>query len=118
MATLNIPTLAGFASTVIFAASTLPMLIKAHRSRDLASYSLGNIVLGNLGNAVHSIYVYSMPPGPLWLLHTFYVVSTALMLGWYLRYGLRRPTHTAAARMGGSPDAVSARVLLASPHPR
>jgi hypothetical protein len=118
MATLNVPTLAGLASTVIFAASTMPMLIKAYRSRDLASYSLGNIVLANPGNAVHSIYVYSLPPGPLWLLHTFYLVSTALMLGWYLRYGLRGPTHTAAARMGGSPDAASARALLASPHLR
>jgi hypothetical protein len=118
MATLNVPTLAGLTSTVIFAASTLPMLIKAYRSRDLASYSLGNIVLANLGNLVHSIYVYSLPPGPLWLLHTFYLVSTALMLAWYLRYGLRRPTHTAAARMGESPDAVSARVLLASAHLR
>jgi hypothetical protein len=27
------------------------------------------------------------------LLHTFYLASTALMLGWYLRYGLGKPTH-------------------------
>jgi len=49
--------------------------------------------------------VYSLPPGPIWLLHTFYLVSSALMLGWYLRYGPRQPAHSAAARMGGSPDA-------------
>jgi hypothetical protein len=104
MAVLSLPTLAGLASTVIFAASTLPMLVKAYRSRDLASYSLGNIALANLGNAVHSVYVYSLPPGPIWLLHTFYLVSSALMLGWYLRYGRRKPAHS-AARMGGSPDA-------------
>jgi len=36
------------------------MLVKAYRSRDLASYSLGNIALANLGNAVHSVYVYSL----------------------------------------------------------
>ena len=36
-AVLSLPTLAGLASTVIFAASTLPMLVKAYRSRDLAS---------------------------------------------------------------------------------
>ena len=114
----SVPTLAGLASTVIFAASVLPMLVKAYRSRDLASYSLGNIALANLGNAVHSIYVYSLPPGPLWLLHTFYLLSTGFMLAWYLRYGLRQPTHTAAARMGGSADAADARALLASPHPR
>src|SRR5262249_13367073 len=86
-------------------ASTLPMLVKAYRSRDLASYSLGNIALANLGNAVHAVYVYSLPPGPIWLLHTFYLASSALMLGWYLRYGLRKPAHSAAARMGGSPGA-------------
>ena len=82
MAMVSLPTLAGLTSTVIFAASTLPMLLKAHRTRDLASYSLGQIALANVGNAVHSIYVYSLPPGPIWMLHTFYLASTALMLGW------------------------------------
>ena len=91
MSTLSVPVLAGAASTLIFAVSTLPMLVKAYRSKDLSSYSLGNIGLANLGNAVHSVYVYSLPPGPIWALHSFYLVSSALMLGWYLRYGLRRP---------------------------
>lgn len=82
----NVPILAGVASTIIFAASTLPMLVKARRTRDLSSYSLGNILLANAGNLVHSVYVFSLPPGPLWVLHSFYLVSTALMLTWYLRY--------------------------------
>ena len=86
---LSIPLLAGSVSTVIFAMSTLPMLIKAGRTRDLRSYSLGNILLANLGNAVHSIYVFSLPAGPIWVLHGFYLVSTGLMLVWYLRY--RKP---------------------------
>lgn len=116
MAMVSLPTLAGIASTVIFAASTLPMLVKAYRSRDLRSYSLGNIVLANVGNSVHSIYVYSLPPGPVWLLHSFYLVSTALMLGWYLRYTLRKSTHEATHEMGGSPDAATAGRFLASPH--
>jgi hypothetical protein len=30
-------------------------------------------------------------------------IPDALMLGWDLRYGLGKPTHSAAARMGGSP---------------
>jgi uncharacterized protein with PQ loop repeat len=118
MAMTSLSTLAGFASTAIFAASMLPMLAKAYRSRDLASYSFGNIVLANVGNAVHSVYVYSLPPGPVWLLHSFYLVSTALMLCWYLRYVLRKSTHDPALRMGGSPDAEAARAFLASPHPR
>jgi hypothetical protein len=86
MATSGIAVLAGITSTVIFAASTLPMLVKAWRTRDLASYSRGNIVLANVGNAVHSVYVFSLPPGPIWLLHSFYLVSSALMLVWWLRY--------------------------------
>ena len=48
------------------------MLVKAYRTRDLSSYSLGNILLANVGNAVHSVYVFSLPPGPLWVLHSFY----------------------------------------------
>jgi hypothetical protein len=114
MSTLDVPTLAGLTSTLIFAVSTLPMLTKAYRSRDLASYSLGNIVLANVGNGVHSVYVFSLPPGPIWALHSFYVVSTGLMLGWYLRYGLRRSTHGLRERLGGSPDAAPTPSLLAS----
>jgi hypothetical protein len=102
---ISFPTLAGLAATVIFVASTLPMLVKAYRSRDLASYSLGNIALANLGNAVNSVYVYSLPPGPIWLLHTFYLVSSALMLGWYLRYGRRQAARSSAARTGESSNA-------------
>jgi hypothetical protein len=99
--------LAGITSTVIFAASTLPMLAKAHRTRDLSSYSLGNMLLANLGNAVHSVYVFSLPPGPIWVLHGFYLVSTSMMLVWFIRYGGRvpEPTHALAAQMRLSPDA-------------
>ena len=82
----NLPIIAGTASTLIFAASTLPMLVKAYRTRDLSSYSLGNILLANVGNAVHSVYVFSLPAGPLWVLHSFYLTSTAMMLAWFLRY--------------------------------
>jgi uncharacterized protein with PQ loop repeat len=83
---MNVPLAAGVVSTVIFALSAMPMLVKAVRTKDLSSYSLGNIVLANTGNLVHSVYVFSLPPGPIWGLHTFYLVSTALMLFWYLRY--------------------------------
>lgn len=83
---ISLAVIAGATSTIIFAASALPMLIKAYRTKDLASYSCGNIVMANTGNVVHSVYVYSLPPGPIWLLHTFYLVTTAMMLVWYLRY--------------------------------
>ena len=114
MSTLSMPTLAGLASTVIFAVSTLPMLAKAYRSRDLSSYSFGNIALANVGNAVHSVYVLSLPPGPIWALHAFYVVSSGLMLGWYVRYGLGCHPHRPPEGMGRSPDALPSAGLLAS----
>jgi len=96
----SLPVLAGIVSTVIFAASALPMLAKAYRTRDLSSYSLGNILLANVGNAVHSVYVLSLPPGPLWVLHAFYVTSTALMLTWFIRYRGVAARRTAAPALG------------------
>lgn len=83
---MNIPILAGAISTVLFAVSMLPMLLKAARTRDLTSYSLGNLTLCNVANVAHSIYVFNMPVGPIWLLHSFYVVASGLMLAWYLSY--------------------------------
>ena len=80
MAIDSIAILAGTASTVLFAASVLPMLVKAARTRDLTSYSRGNLVLANVGNAVHSVYVAQLPAGPIWALHSFYVLTSALML--------------------------------------
>jgi uncharacterized protein with PQ loop repeat len=85
----NLPVIAGAISTTIFALSTLPMLFKAFRTKDLSSYSLGNILLANMGNVVHSVYVFSLPSGPIWLLHSFYLVTTGLMLLGYLRYEYR-----------------------------
>jgi hypothetical protein len=72
--------LAGTVSTVLFVISYLPMLARAGRTRDLSSYSPGSLVTANLGNVVHSLYVFSLPAGPLWFLHSFYLVTTALML--------------------------------------
>jgi uncharacterized protein with PQ loop repeat len=85
----NLSVIAGTISTTIFAASTLPMLLKAFKTRDLRSYSLGNILLANAGNLIHSVYVFHLPAGPIWALHSFYLFTTALMLLWYLRYQWR-----------------------------
>jgi uncharacterized protein with PQ loop repeat len=86
---MNIPVLAGSISTGLFMASVLPMLIKAWRTKDLKSYSLGNLVTSNVANLVHSVYVASLPFGPVWALHGFYLIATALMLIWALRYRRR-----------------------------
>lgn len=87
---VSLPVIAGAISTVLFTLSMLPMLVKAARTKDLSSYSLGSIALSNLGNAIHSVYVFHLPLGPIWVLHSFYLVSTALMLAWYVRYAAAR----------------------------
>lgn len=85
----NLPVVVGAISTAIFVLSTLPMLVKAFKTKDLRSYSLGNILLSNMGNVIYSVYVFHLPPGPIWLLHSFNLVTTGLMLVWYLRYEWR-----------------------------
>jgi hypothetical protein len=100
----SVPVLAGSISTAIFIASTLPMLLKAARTKDLTSYSLGNIVLANIGNLTYAVNVFSLPIGPVWALHGFHLCATGLMLFWYLRHaGPPHPRRTddspAAARM-------------------
>jgi uncharacterized protein with PQ loop repeat len=115
----SVAVLAGTVSTVLFALSTLPMLIKAARTRDLASYSRGNMVLANVGNAVHSIYVFQLPAGPIWVLHSFYLISSALMLFWHLRYA-RRPARTAVSPIppAGEPSRVASEREAGSEHRR
>ena len=86
----SVPTLAGALATLVFAVSTLPMLGKAVRSRDLTSYSTGNLVLANVGNAIYSVYVFQLPLGPIWFLHGFYLLSSGLMLFWSRRFRTAR----------------------------
>lgn len=88
---MNLPVLAGTLSTVLFAVGMLPMLVKAARTRDLASYSPGNLILSNVANAVHSVYVFNLPAGPIWALHFAYVLASGLMLVWWIRYGHAAP---------------------------
>jgi hypothetical protein len=96
----SLPVIAGIASTIIFAASTLPMLVKAYRTRDLSSYSLGNMLLANVGNVVHSVYVVSLPPGPVWVLHGFYPISPRRMLVWSRRCRARGALRTDQPALG------------------
>ena len=114
----TVPMLAGMVSTAVFVGSVLPMLHKALRTRELSSYSFGNIALANLGNAVHSIYVFHLPPGPIWVLHTFYLVSSALMLYWYLR-GRRgsREAPPADLRSPAVADVLRPSDQVLDPHP-
>jgi uncharacterized protein with PQ loop repeat len=77
---------AGSISSLLFMTANIPMLVKAYRTRNLRSYSLSNIVLINVGNVLYWLYIRHFPPGPIWALHSFYTVSSAFMLVWYLRY--------------------------------
>lgn len=53
----------GTVSAVLFVISFLPMQARAARTRDLSSYSPGNLVIADL---THSLYVFSLHAGPLW----------------------------------------------------
>ena len=115
---MSLPVVAGAISTVIFALSALPMMVKAAHTKDLRSYSLGNILLSNVGNVIQTIYVFHLPMGPIWVLHTFYLVSTALMLFWYVRYAGRHtgvytelPTPQQRSELVVSPDAATLTAL-------
>jgi hypothetical protein len=89
---VDLAIIAGSTSSAVFIASVLPMLVKAIRTHDLRSYSLGNLLLANIGNLVHSVYIFSLPAGPIWALHTFYLITTGLMLVLYLGRGTPEPT--------------------------
>ena len=93
----HVQLVAGIASSSMFVVGTFPMLLKAFKTKDLKSYSLGNIALSNLGNLVHWIYISSLPLGPIWFLHGFSTLATGLMLFWYVRYAM----HCTLARLSG-----------------
>jgi uncharacterized protein with PQ loop repeat len=108
MTETSIATIAGFISTALFAMGALPMLTKAYRTKDLSSYSLGNILMSNVGNLIYAIYVFNLPPGPIWFLHGYNLLSTGLMLVWYLKYEgvpfhLKSLGERAAIRFGQMP---------------
>jgi hypothetical protein len=77
---MNAVTVAGVISTLMFLGSNLPMVVQAIRTRDLSSYSRGYLVMTNIGNAVYTVYVLSLPAGPIWLLHLVYTAVSAFML--------------------------------------
>ena len=77
---------AGFTSSAMFVTGNLPMLLKAYKTKDMKSYSIGHITLGTLGNLIYWLYIASLPFGPVWILQGFFTLSSALMLFWYLRY--------------------------------
>jgi uncharacterized protein with PQ loop repeat len=78
--------LAGSLASLMFVSSNFPMLWKVMKTRDMKSYSLGQIILRNLGNLVYWIYVASLPVGPVWLLQGFFTLSGMILLVCYLGF--------------------------------
>lgn len=84
----TIQIIAGFTSSIMFASGQIPMLVKVFKTRNLQSYSLSYLVIGNLANLIHWFYIVTIP-GPLWYLHAFFTITTAFMLLLYLCYEIR-----------------------------
>ena len=81
----TIQTVAGFISSIMFAASQVPMMLKVLQTKNLKSYSLSNLVLSNIANLIHWLYLITIP-GPLWYLHAFFTITAVVMLILYLCY--------------------------------
>lgn len=85
MDTEQVALVAGIISSAMFVSSHVPMLLKAYKTRDLHSYSSLNLVLVNIGNLIYWLYIITLPVGPIWLLHTFYSISSGLLLILYFK---------------------------------
>ena len=99
---MNAATIAGVASTLMFAGSTLPMVVRAARTRDVSSYSRSHLFMTNAGNAVHTVYIASLPPGPVWLLHCMYSGVAAFMFAAHVRWAPNRTAIYPASLRAGS----------------
>lgn len=88
----SVEMIAGFGSSLIFILSNFPMVAKAVRTRNLKSYSLGQILLANVGNLLYWLYVVGLPLGPIWFLHGFNTAVALLMLSLYLIFETRSVT--------------------------
>ncbi|MCB0191638.1 MAG: hypothetical protein KDJ65_06800 [Anaerolineae bacterium] len=82
--------IAGTISSLIFAGSNIPMLWKVYRTCDVRSYSWSNVLMVNIGNVIHWLYISTLPVGPVWILHTFYTLASGILLILYLRYHTNR----------------------------
>ena len=90
MNTELLPLIAGLTSSTMFASSHFPMLLKAYRTRNLSSYSGLNFALINIGNLIFWMYIIALPMGPIWFLHSFYTVSSVIMLAMYICFAARK----------------------------
>lgn len=97
----QVATAAGVIATGLFVLSALPMLVKAARTKDLASYSPANLVVANVGNLAQTLYLTVVPPGPIWALHAFNFATSAIMLLWWIRHRPGSGAEDRSARSSG-----------------
>jgi len=90
--------MAGSISSLFFISSNLPMLWKVFKTKNLRSYSFIHILFNNVGNVVYWLYVSSLPIGPIWVMHTFYTITSILMLIGYIRYEYLKLAHDTLQR--------------------
>ncbi len=103
----QIQMVAGTLAGLIFAAGSVDMLVKAWRTKDLRSYSLGQIALNNIGNLFYWLYVISLPFGPIYFMHGFFTFVSLVMLIWYFAY---RTAPATARRITGEFRQVTFRI--------
>jgi cation transport ATPase len=115
MDTNQLPVLAGSLATTIFVGSYLPMLVRAIRTRDLSSYSRSSLVMANVGNLVQTAYVVTLPVGPIWGLHAFYLVATVVMLLLHVRHASERAAQSRAAKSLAAQSRAAETPRLAQP---
>ncbi len=53
--------------------------------------------MANVGNLVQTAYVVTLPVGPIWGLHAFYLVATVVMLLLHVRHASERAAQSRAA---------------------
>ncbi|CAI9412695.1 hypothetical protein [Nocardioides sp. T2.26MG-1] len=106
----GLASLAGAIATLLFVTSTLPMLTKAVRTRDLTSYSGSNLAVANVGNIAQTLYLTTVPSIPIWALHLFNTLASASMLALWIRHRPVEGPRRAAGRAASTPSAPTGRV--------
>jgi hypothetical protein len=91
----DLATGAGTLATLLFVLAIMPMLLKAGRSQDLRSDSGAKLAIANCGNLLQSLYIASLPAGPIWGTHLFNTIASLLMLRWWLRFRRQHQQTTA-----------------------
>ena len=84
----TLPIAAGTVATLVFAASTLADAGQGRPHQGpLRPIPAATSSSPTPATSCTRFYVFHLPPGPIWLLHTFYAATSALMLFWSLRFG-------------------------------